>query len=158
MYRNNWKQECIPVGVSPPEGCLPGGVYPGGVCLRGSAQGCVSARGGVSYSACLDAPPHGQNSWHVLVETLPFRNYVADGKNVMIIPFAFTGNKIRWASAVVTITATIFVVFFCHPPTKFGQGPMMHWTSPPRDFLPQPHPLYWDPSTSAPLYSPCPPC
>ena len=47
---------------------------------------CVSQHalgmGGVCPSACWDTPPpRGQNSRHTLVKTLPFRNYVADGKN-----------------------------------------------------------------------------
>ena len=51
---------------------------------RGSVQGGVCPEGGVCPSACWDTPPCGQNSWHTLVKTLPFRNYVANGKNVHI--------------------------------------------------------------------------
>ena len=98
------EQECIPVGCVPSAavavrwvGCLPGWV---------SAQG-VSARGGVCLGGCLPRGvclvclggggvglpslsrgvsgrhPPGQNSWHTLVKTLPFRNATsfADGNN-----------------------------------------------------------------------------
>ena len=57
-------RECLLEGCHPREGFCPDGgclprecVCPGGVCL-----------GGVH-------PPCGQNSWHTLVKTLPFRNY-----------------------------------------------------------------------------------
>ena len=50
--------------------CLPGGVSPGCVC----PVGCLPRRG-VSALGCVCTPsPHGQNSWHTLVKTLPFCN------------------------------------------------------------------------------------
>ena len=62
------QQECIPVG------CVPSFCSDrrgGGWCLPGvSAQ--VHRAGG-----CLPkCTPRGQNSWHTLVKTLPFRNFV----------------------------------------------------------------------------------
>ena len=56
----NRKQECIPVG------CVP--------------SAAVTAGGGVLPQCMVGHTPHcGQNSWHTLVKTLRFRNYVADG-------------------------------------------------------------------------------
>ena len=62
------RQECIPVGCVPSAAvtdggvCLPWGMYP-------------------SMHWGRHPLPRLQNSWHMLVKTLPFRNYVADGKN-----------------------------------------------------------------------------
>ena len=56
-----------------------------GLCLPRDGGGCLQR--GVLAWGCV--PQHalgrgdvcGQNSWHMLVKTLPFHNYVADSKN-----------------------------------------------------------------------------
>ena len=79
-------RECTCQGVNLPGGVpTKGDVYlPGwGVHLpewivpaRGvPSRGCVPARG-VSAPMHAGIHPHGQNSWHTLVKTLPFRNFV----------------------------------------------------------------------------------
>ena len=99
------KQECIPVGCIPPAhwlhlvvssgACMPGGhacwgdVWSGGACpgdvhawgCGGCAQGrghvCPGGHawpGKVCWDTCMP-PCCGQNSWHMLAKTLPFRNY-----------------------------------------------------------------------------------
>ena len=80
-------QECIPVGCG---GCIPACTGQG-VCVSARGGG-VSARRGMFALRCVCVcvcpsmhwaggyTPRGQNSWHTLVKTLPFRNYVADGK------------------------------------------------------------------------------
>ena len=111
--KNYKKQECIPVGCVPSAAvaicwgvCLPmGGSLPGGVCPRGvcpergvSVQGDVRPGGvcpwGVCPGGCL---PKGvsfqrgeclRTEWHMPVKTLPWRNYVADGKNTLLSPSA----------------------------------------------------------------------
>ena len=97
-------QECIPVGCVPSAavaigsgGCLPGGV----VCIP----------------TCTGAETHfGQNSWHTLVNTLPFRNYVADGKNIEFSNFF--GAAFIWESKNIVPTfpacqnSRTFPVFF----------------------------------------------
>ena len=93
--------ECMPrVGIclggwgvaaqrSSDQGCVwPGGVCLGGggltrvgaVCPRGSDQGGVCQWGCVSQRALGRGVSRLQNSWHTLVKTLPFHNYVVDGK------------------------------------------------------------------------------
>ena len=64
------KQECIPVG------CVPSAAVAiwGGVCPEGCLpRGCVHL-----------PPPRGQNSWHTLVKTLPFRNNLSVIKTKLV--------------------------------------------------------------------------
>ena len=61
-----------PGGVYAHEGCLPGGCLPGG---------------SAPVHAGIHTPlPCGQNPGHTLVKTLPFSNYVAKGKNRLVLP------------------------------------------------------------------------
>ena len=63
---------CLPRGVRLPRGWSAWGVYPS-----------MHWVGGVCPSAWWDttSPLCGENSWHTLVKTTPFRNYVAVGRN-----------------------------------------------------------------------------
>ena len=93
----NIKPEYIPVGCLPSTavaaevGCIPactgqGRVSAQGGCVAGGVCPGVSAQGGVCWSACWDThTPYGQNSWHTLVKTLPFRNYVADRNKLPLL-------------------------------------------------------------------------
>ena len=58
------QEECIPVGCVPSTAVA----VSGGVSAYGGKRG-LFAQGGVH------PPPRGQNSWHMLVKTLPFCNY-----------------------------------------------------------------------------------
>ena len=64
------------------------GVYPSmhwGICPGGLPRG--------DFLACTEAdtpPPGEQNSWHTLVKTLPFRNYVTEGNKIWVW-FTFLG-------------------------------------------------------------------
>ena len=40
--------------------------------------------------------PHGQNSWHTLVKTLPCRNFVADGNNANVIILQLQKCHVGW--------------------------------------------------------------
>ena len=81
------QQECIPVGCVPSAAvavCWGRGVsaWGGGVCLVGCLPRGVSAWRGVSGGGvCPEGvsgrhPYCGQNSWHTLVKTLPFHNFI----------------------------------------------------------------------------------
>ena len=87
------EQVCIPVGCVPSAavavvgvsargggGCClhTGGVCPGGCLPACTGQGWCLPQCRLGYTLPL---PIGQNSWHTLVKTLPFHNYVVDGKN-----------------------------------------------------------------------------
>ena len=67
---------CLPKGG---DVCLGGVSLPGGVCLGGIifSQACVKNSVNGGGGGCLGdvqhPPPRGQNSWHTLVKTLPFR-------------------------------------------------------------------------------------
>ena len=59
------------VGVSVWGECL----HKGAVCTGGVYPCRVSTWGGICLGACTPSP-YGQNSWHTLVKTLPFCNFV----------------------------------------------------------------------------------
>ena len=79
----------LPTEGEPPMPLPPGGVCPGGVSAQRGClpRACVSQHAlgrGVSapVHAAIQTRPRGQNSWHTLVKTLPFCNYVKDGNNI----------------------------------------------------------------------------
>ena len=73
---------CLPQWVCLPRRCLPRGCLPRGVCPGVSAQGGVCLLG---VSARHPPQPCEQNDWQTPVKILSWRNFVADGKNLIYL-------------------------------------------------------------------------
>ena len=76
-------------GVCPGE-CLLGG---GGVCPGGVSQHALGRGVSAPVHAGIHPPLFGQNSWHTLVKTLPFRNYDGDGNNLVLLGINFSTSQ-----------------------------------------------------------------
>ena len=90
-----YQQECIPVGCVPPAAVAicwvsaQGGVCPGGCLPKGCLpRGCLPK--GVSGT-----PPPLWTESQTPVKTLPCRNYIADGKNTMMLMVLTVGCDLR---------------------------------------------------------------